>query len=343
MECQIELTNEKKIESNEETIKSAERQKIVNYVRKWGSETTDAVLDPSCLYFMTPGIEGLIGYRIEGKCAVAFGDPVASSDNKGPLALAFQQYCRSKGFETIYVVVSKEFAEWATNNICRVSLEFGEKLVLDPQNNPKNNTGTHGSLVRRKVRRTQKEGTVALEYTSDDPAIESAIERVGQEWLKKREGPQIHISHVRLFEDRAGKRWFYAQKDNKIVGIVLLNELQAKNGWLLNHLMITADAPKGTPELLVMTALEAIEKEGCHFVTFGPAPLENLQEMHGLDFVSAWLARMGFKLARRFFKFDGYKTFWGKFNPQSEQSFLLFSRLNIGTIRSLLQAMNASF
>lgn len=332
----------------EETIheqKTLLRDFIVNCVRRWGNETTDATLDPSCQIYCDPNIEGFIGYRLEKNCAVVYGDPVCAPNEKTSLALSFQDYCKKSELSTIYAIVSEEFAEWAGKTICPISFEFGERLILNPQHNPSKNAGRHGSLIRRKVKHAQNEGVIVKEYVNKDEKIERAIENVGIDWLNSRRGPQIHISHVHLFEDKKGKRWFYAQKDNgTIEGVVVLNELQSKNGWLLNHLMITHDAPNGTPELLVISALETLEKENCNYVTFGAVPAKKIKSIKGVNKMTEFFVHLLYSIARKIFSLDGFQTFWGKFNPSGEKVYLLFSdsSITVNGLISLMKAMNVN-
>jgi len=320
-----------------------DRQTQVECIRRWGGTTTDAILDPSCKIFTLPDVDGLIGYRAEFGHAVVFGDPVGSPCDKIKLALAFQEFCQSKNYKVIYLIVSEDFAQWAIKNICKVSLEFGEKFYLDPQHNPYDKTGTKGSLVRRKVKRAVKENVVVTEYLTHQPELEHEMINVGVKWLKSRKGPQIHISNVRLFDDTYGKRWFYATQGSQFVGLVVLNQLQAHDGWLLNHLMITPEATNGTPEILVVSAIEALQKEGCKFVTFGSVPGDSLGKITGMGAISSWIAHKGYSIANKIFHLEGNRMFWEKFQPQSEASYLLFSeKITINGIRSLMKALNVS-
>ena len=127
-----------------------------------------------------------------------------------------------------------------------------------------------------------------------------------------------------------------------MVGIVVLNVLESHNGWLLNHLMIAPEAPGGTPELLVISALDALKQEGCTFATFGAVPNTKLGEISGLGSVASWTARLIYQAAYHLFHLKGHKMFWGKFQPQTKPSYLLFSRPQIGyqEIKALMQSLN---
>ena len=228
----------------------------VEQVRQWGDLNTDAILDPFCQIFRTPSIEGLIGYRSELGHAIVFGEPVCAADKKLQFAEAFHQYCKELNLSVVYVVVSKNFRDLVMPSLCHIALEFGNELILDPKEDPEAKQGSNNRLVRKKMRHAIKDQVEIKEYIGSDAKVEEGIQQVGIEWLKRRRGPQIHISHVRLFEDRLGKRWFYAEKEGKIVGFLILNQLEAQSSWLLNNLMISQSAPPGTSELLIISTLQ---------------------------------------------------------------------------------------
>lgn len=324
----------------------SERELIIDLVRRWGNATSDAVLDPSSQIFFSPKRDGLIAYRLESDCAVVFGDPVCAPEEQCSLAKAFYHFCLEQNWKIIFIAASEQFAKWAREHICKVLLRFGDESVMDPHDDPRERTGTNASLVRRKSKQPIKEGATINEYLSgSDPSLEAAIEEVGDLWLKNRKGPQVHISHVHLFDNRVGKRWFYVTLRDEVVGVVVLNQLQAKQGWLLNHLMITPAAPNGTPELLVVTALETLAKEGCHYVTFGSVPARHLTEVDGFGIVYALMARLAFSIANRILNLEGRRTFWEKFHPQNKGTYLLFSHARVGLqeLLALKRGLNISF
>jgi len=321
-----------------------DRLPLVQHVRQWGDVNTDAILDPKCQIFKIPSIEGVIGYQVDSGHAVAFGDPVCSLEDKLALADAFQQHCKSQDLKVIYAMTSKSFTEQVVPRLCQVSVEFGKKLILDPENNPIHKTGSKSVLVRKKVKHATQEGTMIKEYLTNDPKLEAAIEQVSLTWLKARKGPQIHLGHVRLFEDRLGKRWFYAEKEGRVMAFLLLNQLKNQSSWLLNNLMMLPDASHGTSELLVISTLETLEKEKGGLINYGPVPAPQLGEIIGLGPFSTWFTRNSFKLARRIFRLDGHGIFWEKFQPTSQQYYLLFDQksIRLKTMMSLMHALNVT-
>ena len=261
---------------------NSSQDSIVQCVRRWGQASSDAVIDDTNEIFELPHLDGLIGYRKEGRCVIVFGDPVCSNETLSELTEAFHQTMEKDGYSIIYISVSKSFVNRAIGTTCQSAIHFGEELIIDPHHDPRKRQGENASLVRRKVRHALHEGTVVKEYIDHDPQIEQEIELVGKTWLQSREGPQVYISHVHIFNNRFGKRWFYALQKGRMMGVIILNRLDVKEGWLMNHLMIRPDVSHGTPELLVVSALEILANEGCHYVTLGSVPAPRLGDMIGL-------------------------------------------------------------
>jgi len=325
-----------------QSVKKDTRQNIVKLIRKWGETNTDGLLDPSCQFYSTPAIEGIIGYRIESNNAVVFGDPLCAPENMGGLALAFQKHCEEQKLGVVYTIVSEEFANWGHQHLSGALVEFGEKFVLNPQDNPMDHTGSKAVLVRKKVKHALKDGATVHEYLGDDPKVRKEIEQVAQGWLKGRQGPQIYLSHVHLFDDQYGKRWFYALQNGHVVGFLVINQIQAHQGWLLNHVMWSKEAAHGTSELLVISVLEALQKEGSKLVLIGPVPAKQLGKISGLNPVISTLVRGLYKAARILFHLKGHETFWEKFQPTVKRSYLMFPKGNLtfSSISALFRAFN---
>ena len=313
----------------------------VESVRKWGGSTTDAILDPSCQIFRVPALDGLIGYRNINGCAVVFGDPLCSPDKIEDLIGSFHEYCDGINLRVLYLIVSEPFAAWLVKKgFCKARIEYGEELILNPHDDPRKKQGCHASLVRRKVRHAESESVMVKEYIPTNETIEKGIVQVGEKWLENRQGPQIHISNVRTFDNIYGKRWFYAQVKDQIVGVLTLNRLEKNDGYLLNHLMYTPEAPGGVPEILVITALDALVLENCNFVTFGSVPAASLGEIIGLGPFSKYFAVNIYLLANKMYHLDRKKKFWEKFAPSSDKMFLAFQNSHIG-LKELIALKNA--
>lgn len=317
-------------------------QTVAGYVQQWGSSPSIALLDPACKIFKAPHIDGIIGYRGGSLCNVVVGEPLCSQAEMPVLYHAFQKYCQEEGKKIIYLLTSEEFAKWAKTHACRASLQLAQELFLDPVHNPLE--GAKGRKLRNKISHSQRTGVTIHEYVSDEPSLERDMENTAKEWLKGRHGPQIYLANVHLFNERQGKRWFYAKMNDRIIGVLLLNRLEKRSGWLYNLLMTSTDAPWGTSEMLAMHTLTTLRDEGCRFVSFGVVPGRRIKKIEGLGIISSCLARIGYKVSNWFFALSGRKKYWEKFHPQCESTYILLndSHMGIREIIDILRAFNAS-
>jgi len=321
------------------------RQLNIELIHRWGGSVIESLLDPQCSFFKLPDVEGLIGYSANRKCAVVFGDPVCPPWNRERLVDAFHLFCEQQKKNVVYLVASQEFAEWWQQKQQGGCITFGEELYLDPRRDPKLHSGKRGIVLRGKIRKAEKLGVSIKELCNENIELEQKIQDVATQWIQHRKGPQIYISRVRLFSERYGKRWFYAQQGDQIVGCLTIIQLQAKKGWVLDRIMTVPNAPQGTPELLVMSLLERLAEEECGFLTFGATNGAFLGSMTGFGKLTSFLAPRIYKAAIHYFKIEGKRKFWEKFFPESAPSYILFKKasLSFHEISGLMRALNVSY
>jgi len=322
--------------------KSIEETKeiIPVWIQRWGCSISEAVIDNPCCYFRIPDIDGFIGYLHVSKYAIVIGDPICPRKDAFQLALAFSRYCEDQKLEVIYLVASEWFAKWLIQNTSKIMIEVGEELIFNPSEDV--TEGHKASKLRNKVRHVQNLGLQVHEYLSNDPKIEKEIQEVGTAWLKERKGPQIYLADLNFFENRSGKRWFYLEDQGRILGMILLCRLEAHDGWLLKFLVMAPENPRGASAFLMLSVLEKLKQENCHYLTYGMVPLEVLGEIKGLSSFSTWFAHKVFKFCSWFFKLEQKKTFWKQFHPNSKPTYVLFSHSKIGftEVKSIMKALN---
>lgn len=327
---------------HENFLQNIEREEVVRFVRQWGGTATSAVLDPASQIYVSPGGEGLVGYRHGTGCAVVFGEPIAPPSEVPTVIRSFHAECEKKGWNPIYITVGGSFAKWMREEFNAGYLTVGEEISVDPFDDPTRGAG--GSLARRKARHAGKEGVTVSEYFGGNLHAEKEMEHLARAWLENRKGPQVYISNIQLFQDREGKRWFFAREGTRIVGVVVLNRLESKGGWLLNHLMCHPDAPHGTSELLVTTVFKTVEQEGCHYVTFGVVAAESLNEILGFGSVITWSLPWVYKSLMKMLRIEGRKKYWSKYQPNSKLSYVVFTKPQIGLrdVFELLRIVNVA-
>ncbi len=252
----------------------------------------------------------------------------------------FHEFCVESKLNVIYICASEKFSSWAINNVCGIKIEIGEEPVFDPNFDP--TFGPNGNKLRYKIKHAKEIGLEVKEYVTTDPKIEEEIIKLGKKWLKKRKGPQIHLGELEFFKDRQYKRWFYETYKGKIVGVSVLSHLEKQKGWLLKFLIVDPDGPKISSEFLMFSILETLKNEDHQFLTNGIVPLHKLGEVVGLSSFSKLIAQVAFKISNCIFHFEQRKTFWRKFRPSANRSYVLFGNPKIGLneIRALIKTLN---
>jgi len=319
---------------------SMDESSLATLVYRWGKASSEVLLEqPHSQTFRAPGIEGMIGYSVQSNFAITFGDPICPSEQAAQLATAFKKFCDDKKLSIIYIIISEKFASWAIQNQCKVMIEAAEELVFDPQLNLVE--GSKSKKLRNYIHHAINIGLQFHEYLVFDEQIERSIDQLGKAWLKGRRGPQIHLGSLDFFKDRTSKRWFYVKQNDQILGMVLLSRRESEKGWLLKFLLSHPEAPRGTSEFMMVSILEALRNENCHYLTYGAVAASHLGQIVGLSVFSNWLAKIGFTLTKWIFRLDRQKIFWKKFQPKVERSFILFSKPSVGVqeLRAILNSL----
>lgn len=318
-------------------------EKVTHYIEQFGNSASLSLFHPLCKFFNDPAIEGVIGYRMEQNCIVAFGDPICGRDDRMPLAKAFHDYCKELNKTSIYLMASESFTSAILHNFGGSALQFGHDIILDPTIDLRTLTGSYPHHLRQKFRNAISSGLSVLEYKGDNQEIEQTLIDIAQQWVVNRKGPQIYLIPIDVFAHRSSKRWFYAEKDGQIVGFLMLNKINGSEGWALNgSIMLTAQAPKSTSEFLMLTILELLRGEGCIYFSAGPMMALEIERMEGFGWFSQLFIDCSMKSARKLFRMQDRQRYWKKFHPKKEPLFvtLTTSRMGLYELRAILRACN---
>lgn len=319
---------------------------LTDYIQQYGTAASVALFDPAFKIFKTDSVNGIIGYRPVGKCAVVFGDPLCAEQDRHALASAFHEHCKNNNMSIVYTAVSNQFRELAMQGFCKAALQIGHEMILDPQKDPRHTPGPHANLLRRKIKKSIFDGIFVHEYVDYDPTIEYEINEVAHAWLSHRSGPQLYYAKTNLFADKSTKRWFYAQQGDAIIGVLVISRINTRKGWVINNLMKHPDAPDYVSEYMVISAMDTLRAEGCRYFSTGPTILTHFDYMEGMNKTQRLLIKAAVQVARVFFKIlQDHQRFWRKFEPRKEPSFMLFSNSSIGyrEVKGIMNAFNVQF
>lgn len=318
--------------------------KTAECITRWGTASSVALLDPACQIYTGSAVPGIIGYKLQANNVIAFGDPLCEPTDMHVLMSEFHDHFESRSQNIIYVATSEAFAFKSLEIHCEALIGIGHEIILDPTHDPRSDNGKDASHLRGKCNQATRHDVVVHEYLESDTALEQAMDKLGETWVKDRAGPQIYLHHVDVFAHREHKRYFYAEQHGKLVGLLILNRMNARSGWVLSLSLIDRASPKGTSELLLVSTLDILRNENCQYLTIGTVPVPKIQTIEGLGLLKTCGIRASYGLAKCFFNLNHRHSYWTKFHPQSEKTYLVLSKpkLGLGGVLGIISALNAS-
>lgn len=311
------------------------------YVQRWGNHASIPLVERPCALYIPDGIDGVIGYHERKKSRIVFGDPLCNDSNKNLLLESFEDHCRSNKYSALYLNASESFAQYFTQRYSGTVISLGNELIINPQRDLKKETGFYARDLRWKHKKSVRAGISVHEYRGNDLELEQKIEKIGQQWLAQRSGRQACLFSLNLFKNRRGKRWFYAQQQDAIIGILTINEIPAHKGWVMNMLMCTPTAVNSTSAFMLMQVFDVLSSEGCEFFSAGFIPDNQLNKIQGFGAISSWLAHKSYKFCSKLLKLQSKKQFWNQFEPVEKPTYLLSSSSwRLRDFAALMQALH---
>lgn len=171
--------------------------------------------------------------------------------------------------------------------------------------------------LRAQLSRARNKSVTVAEWKEGAATDHPALRTILAQWLSTRGLPEMHFlvepDTLGFLRDR---RVFVAERDGQPVGFTVLCPIPDRNGWLTEQFVRGKDAPNGTVELMVDSAIRQMGREGAEMVTMGMVPLSRYAPRSDTDprwlrFTMSWVRAHG----RRFYNFDGLEWFKDKFHP----------------------------
>jgi len=135
---------------------------------------------------------------------------------------------------------------------------------------------------------------------------------------------------VDLFQHKEQKKYFTARDVNgKLVGFLAASPIPARNGWYLEDVLRSKNAPNGTTDLLVVEVLDSLKRSGARLATLGTTLMATEGGANPKVHISPVLSTVAWSVARCFsifYNFNGVRRFKAKFAPSWwESEYVLMS------------------
>ena len=261
---------------------------------------------------------GAVCYNERGRMWIVGGEPLGCEKDIPAITNAFIRHARSNRKIVAFLPTTEKFARSITERGTRIA-KVGASPYFDLQNwNPRGNSAKKLRLGVNRGRNAGISVEPVLALTAD---FRDDVDRLRKEWANSRRAG-VHFGwlfQIRVFQNWSSKKYFKAtDKEGRLMGVLAASPIPARDGWYLEDVLIAADAPNGTSDLMVFETLKCLAAEGITLATLGTVPLSR----KGIDDISSdrnvildKILLFSREHLNSIYNFDGLGTFKSKFVP----------------------------
>ena len=254
-----------------------------------------------------------------GKYRAVAGIPVAPQHRLAAVSEAFVRESIAAGCRVLFFCADRRFIR-ALKTIPR--LEFG---LIPIGEQPEWNAAsweiasTHRRSVRQQCNRAKNKGVtirrLAAEELAQAPTL-SMVENVLRQWLDSRQMSSLSfLVDLQPFHFASERRYYLAEVGASVVGFLAAVPVYARRGWFFEDVIRVPDAPNGTTELLIHTAMRDAQSANDSWITLGLSPLAGIEQG---DVQRPFLIRLLAAVRSHgdpLYRFQGLRDFKARFKP----------------------------
>jgi phosphatidylglycerol lysyltransferase len=302
---------------------AVEQARQLIMVHGWNA-TAYQLLNPGMELWFSPERDAVIGYVTHGRTRVVAGAPVCAEDRLAAVVDRFRSDASAVRARVCFFGAGERLETLLTSTGKWSVASLGAQPSWDPSHWP--SIVARRSSVRAQLNRARNKGVRAERWLGGED--EASLRACLTDWLEQRPLPALHFLIEPETLGRLGdRRLFAARRGKHVLGFLLASPVPARRGWLVEQIIRAHDAPNGTAELLLDTAMRALALEGASYVTLGLAPLSRHSRFDSarmplwLRVSLRWLRAHG----RRFYNFEGLDRFKAKFEPDAWEEIVALS------------------
>lgn len=287
------------------------------------------ILNPGIAHWFSAQGDAVVGFVARHGVRVVAGAPICSDERLVQVVREFEASAVKQNQRVCYFGAAERLHAVLQDEPSRCIVALGAQPVWEPQDWP-NLIATHASL-RAQLNRARNKGVSVCELgatQAEAPKMRRALISCLRQWLQARPLPPLRfLIEPQTLGNLRDRRIWIAGQNGSVVGFLVASPVPLRNGWLVEQVVRANCAPNGTAELLIDSAIRAMNETGSTYVTLGLVPLSQHASSGDcnplwLKLTLAWLRAHG----RRFYNFDGLDAFKSKFRPQQWETVYAVSR-----------------
>ncbi len=288
-----------------------------------------ALLADKRYLFSPPGeVEWGIAYRVQGRQALALGDPFGDPDAAPEAITSYLALCRRQGWKPVfYQTTPGNLDVYAGAGLKAVKVGEDAQITLPDFAL----AGKKYVKLRNDLRRVEKAGVVLEIYGPEAPppaACIAEMEAISAGWRSAHGANEGWFAmggfdpYSPLF---AESRYFVARDANTGRMLAFASFVPAfGSGWTLDLMRRQAETLHGVMDFLIVSAATQFATEGAQTLSLGMSPLageDDAADSAGTSSVRRFL----YTRLNRAYNFQGLHAFKGKFATQWEPRYLVYS------------------
>lgn len=297
---------------------STDFERARNLVLKHGWNTTCfQIVNPGIEYWFGGDCESVVGYVTSGKSRVVAGAPVCSETSLATVVEAFEGDSRANGLGVCYFGAEARLEEALRGSNDHSRILLGAQPVWHPANWAAI-MATRSSL-RAQFNRARNKGVTISEWDVERATNNPQLKECLAAWFTLKGLPPLHfVIEPETLGRLENRRIFVAEHNSRVAAFLVLSPIPTRRGWLTEQFPHHPEAPNGTVELMMDTAVRQLCVEGDEYVTLGLSPLSRRAKIEKFDnpvwlrVLLAWMSKHG----QRFYNFDGLDAFKAKMTPE---------------------------
>jgi phosphatidylglycerol lysyltransferase len=250
---------------------AADRQRVHDLLKKWGRNHIShlAVFGAESYHWFDE--EGCVAFSLEGRTALALGDPICPPALLRRGVESFVNYCERQDWIPAFYQADRE-REYRDLSFALVTI--GSEAVIQTKTFALE--GKERRDVRYSVKRCDKE-RVRFDFMSGPAALavhSDELRDVSGVWLRSRRGPELSYSLGTLstLTDPDITVGLAYTAGGRLDAFVSWLPVPARRAWTLDLMRRRPDSVYGVMEALIVRSIEHASREGIVEVSLGVAP-----------------------------------------------------------------------
>lgn len=273
------------------------------------------ILNPGMSLWFAKNFEGVIGFVQTPTHYIVAGAPVTAEEHLAELTAEFLFFGLSNNKKICFFGAQERIAGILSAFSPTSKILLGAQPVWKPAEWL--STIENKQSLRAQIRRAKNKHLTA-EVVQDHAAIDmEELRGCLENWIAARFLPPMHFLVEPNTLDRLGDRIVVtARKQRHLVGFCIASPIPLRNGWLVEQIIRSPNAPNGTAEFLLRTLITEMKARNSDVVTLGLSPLSRHYRVPfnhplWLRFLLQSIRSYG----RILYNFDGLDSFKAKFLP----------------------------